>query len=87
MLRKLSLAATVALLSGLSIAGASAMPLGPTDQPSATEQTGNPNLVLVAEGCGIGFHRGPWGGCRPNISPAWPCHWVRTPWGPRRVCN
>jgi hypothetical protein len=30
-----------------------------------------PNLAsgvtLVAGGCGIGFHRGPYGGCRPNV--------------------
>jgi hypothetical protein len=44
-------------------------------------------LILVAGGCGIGFHRGPWGGCRPNVSPYWPCYWVQTPWGPRRVCH
>ena len=25
------------------------------------------NVTLVAGGCGPGFHRGPYGGCRPNI--------------------
>jgi hypothetical protein len=25
-----------------------------------------PYVTLVAGGCGIGFHRGPYGGCRPN---------------------
>ena len=25
------------------------------------------NVTLVAGGCGLGFHRGPYGGCRPNI--------------------
>jgi hypothetical protein len=25
-----------------------------------------PDVTLVAGGCGIGFHRGPYGGCRPN---------------------
>jgi hypothetical protein len=24
------------------------------------------NVTLVAGGCGLGFHRGPYGGCRPN---------------------
>ena len=23
----------------------------------------------AAGGCGIGFHRGPYGGCRPNLGP------------------
>jgi hypothetical protein len=26
------------------------------------------NVALVAGGCGLGFHRGPYGGCRPNIA-------------------
>src|SRR5436309_12619554 len=26
------------------------------------------NLTLVAGGCGPGFHRGPYGGCRPNVA-------------------
>jgi hypothetical protein len=26
------------------------------------------NVTLVAGGCGLGFHRGPYGGCRPNIA-------------------
>ena len=25
------------------------------------------NVTLVAGGCGLGFHRGPYGGCRPNV--------------------
>jgi hypothetical protein len=25
------------------------------------------NITRVAGGCGPGFHRGPYGGCRPNI--------------------
>jgi hypothetical protein len=82
MLRKLSLAAAVAAFSAAAIVNASAMPLAPATQ--GVEQAG---VILVAGGCGIGFHRGPWGGCRPNLSPYWPCHWVGTPWGPRRVCN
>lgn len=27
------------------------------------------DIVLVAEGCGTGWHRGPYGGCRRNLSP------------------
>lgn len=43
--------------------------------------TAPPQVILVAEGCGIGWHRGPMGGCRRNLSPAWPCWWVRGPYG------
>jgi hypothetical protein len=25
-----------------------------------------PSVTLAAGGCGVGFHRGPWAGCRPN---------------------
>jgi hypothetical protein len=50
--------ASVAFL-GLAAVPAAAMPVAPlTDVPSA--------ITLTAGGCGIGFHRGPWGGCRPN---------------------
>jgi hypothetical protein len=86
-LKNLSLAAVVAVFSALEVGSASAMPLTPAIQASATEQSVSSDVILVAEGCGIGFHRGPWGGCQPNVSPYWPCHWVRTPWGPRRVCH
>jgi hypothetical protein len=50
--------ASVAFL-GLAAIPAAAMPVAPlTDVPSA--------ITLTAGGCGIGFHRGPYGGCRPN---------------------
>jgi hypothetical protein len=52
------LIASVAFL-GLAAVPAAAMPVAPlTDAPSA--------ITLAAGGCGIGFHRGPYGGCRPN---------------------
>jgi hypothetical protein len=43
-------------------------------------------IVLVAGGCGPGWHRTPWG-CRPNYrGPS--CWWTRGPWGrPHRVCR
>jgi hypothetical protein len=44
---------------GLAAGPAAAMPVAPlTDVPSV--------ITLTAGGCGIGFHRGPYGGCRPN---------------------
>ena len=27
------------------------------------------SAAQAAQGCGIGFHRGPYGGCRPNYGP------------------
>ncbi len=46
------------------------------------------DLVLVAEGCGRGWHRGPYGGCRRNVSPSWPCWYVRGPYGRwRLICH
>jgi hypothetical protein len=42
------------------IAGAQSMPIVPLQQAQA-------NLTIpVAGGCGPGFHRGPYGGCRRN---------------------
>jgi hypothetical protein len=46
-------------------------------------------VIQIAGGCGIGWHRGPDGGCRPNFwrHPGWgtPRCWFR-PNG-RRVCH
>ena len=61
-----------ALAIGLSLAalsGAQAAPLAPIDQSVAP----NASIILVAQGCGPGFHRGPMGACRPlyNCPPGW----------------
>ena len=48
-----------------------AMPVAPSD------------AATVAGGCGFGWHRGPWGGCRRNYSSAWRCFWR----GGRRICR
>jgi hypothetical protein len=56
-----TLFASVFALLGLAAAlPAEAMPFPPLGEeaPSA--------ITLTAGGCGIGFHRGPWGGCRAN---------------------
>ena len=44
-----------------------AMPLAPLDQAVSTD------TIRVAGGCGPGWHRGPYGGCRPmfNCPPGW----------------
>lgn len=75
------------------VGSAQAMPVG-------TIATGDDAaLTLVAGGCGPGFHRGPWGGCRRNFGPRrfyyGPRRFVgprcvvhRGPWGGvRRVCR
>ncbi len=57
-MQKAIIAAAIGL-SGLAIAPVQAMPIAPL--PASA-----PAVTLVAGGCGIGFHRGPYGGCRPN---------------------
>ena len=57
-MRALTLLALAAPALGALAAPAAAFPL-PQAPQVATVQT-------VAGGCGIGFHRGPWGGCRAN---------------------
>ncbi|MFG1420950.1 GCG_CRPN prefix-to-repeats domain-containing protein [Roseixanthobacter liquoris] len=53
--------------------------------PAQPSQPGPNTVITVAQGCGVGWHRGPYGGCRPNAVRR--CWWRATPWGPRRVCN
>src|SRR5262249_58478081 len=58
-MNKLLRFALVALGAGFSAIGAQAMPYSNT-------QTHDSLVVEVAGGCGLGFHRGPYGGCRRN---------------------
>lgn len=58
MMRALTLLALVAPALGALAGPAAALP-APRALEVATVQT-------VAGGCGVGFHRGPWGGCRVN---------------------
>jgi hypothetical protein len=53
------LAFAFAIGVGLSANAVQAMPLAPDPAPSGM-------IIKVAGGCGIGFHRGPYGGCRRN---------------------
>jgi hypothetical protein len=77
-MKKIVLSAAIAI-AALAAVDAQAFPAGPATT------AGNGDVILVAGGCGRGFHRGPHGGCRPNMGPR--CHWVRTPHGPRKVCG
>jgi hypothetical protein len=82
-------------LAGLSGA-AQAMPIPGESGPGAS------GITLVAQGCGPGMHRGPYGGCRPNYGPRGygppraygpprrvgpGCIMQRTPYGMRRICR
>src|SRR5262249_57552661 len=51
--------ALIASAVGFSTIAAPAMPVG-------SVQTQDSLIVQVAGGCGVGFHRGPYGGCRRN---------------------
>ncbi|WP_454918386.1 GCG_CRPN prefix-to-repeats domain-containing protein [Xanthobacter sediminis] len=96
-MNKLLLSALVAGSLGAA-GGAEALPL-PSAPMAAQAQAAAPEapVVPVAGGCGIGWHRGPWGGCRPNwgyyngYRPwgwGWGhCWWRPGPFGPVRVCN
>ncbi len=59
----------IALGLGLFVMTSSrAMPLAPLGATAA-----NDSVIAVAGGCGVGWHRGPYGGCRPmyNCPPGW----------------
>lgn len=57
-----ALGLAVATGAALAVAGfgAQAMPAGSVSTVSAA-----PQITLAAQGCGPGFARGPYGGCRP----------------------
>jgi len=68
-------------------ASAQALPLSSSSQ--ALSSAAPSDVVQVAQGCGRGYHRGPAGGCRRNLSPAQgACWWVQGPAGGwRMVCR
>ncbi|MBI1201165.1 MAG: hypothetical protein GC182_01510 [Rhodopseudomonas sp.] len=86
---------SAALVAGVGALGASARAM-PVVNASAVVTSG---LIEVRNGCGAGWHRGPYGYCRPNgavyaygpypvYAPPPPrCWWVATPYGSRRVCR
>jgi hypothetical protein len=57
-MRKAFYASAIALL-GLAAGPVQAMPIAPLSGVA-------PDITLVAEGCGWGWHRGPYGGCFRN---------------------
>jgi hypothetical protein len=85
----LAAAALAAIFAAGSAAQAFPLPSQPASAPS--------EVLRVSGGCGLGWHRGPYGGCRPNgygyygpyAGYAYPgrCWWAVTPYGGRRVCT
>jgi hypothetical protein len=65
MRKTLLLAAAVSLSAALAPIDAQAFSASPG--PSGYQ---SPGITLVEGGCGYGYHRGPYGGCRPN-GPGW----------------
>jgi hypothetical protein len=54
--------ALAAVVAGVSAGAATAMPLAPPAAPAS-------DIVAVRNACGLGWHRGPYGVCRPNGAP------------------
>ncbi|WP_237480836.1 GCG_CRPN prefix-to-repeats domain-containing protein [Lichenibacterium dinghuense] len=89
MSKTIKLAAAAAALFAALPLSAEAMPIAPAASAAA-------GVTLVAGGCGPGFHRGPFLGCRPNrpfVRPFAPivrrpvvCRTVLLPL-PHRVCR
>jgi hypothetical protein len=69
--KRFVLAVTGAVLGSFLSASAFAFPAAPRDSKAPSE------VILVADGCGPGFHRGPYGHCRPNerVCP-YGTHWA-----------
>jgi len=69
-----------ALFAGtlMATAAATAMPMAPSPAAPA-------DIIAVAGGCGPGWHRGPYGGCRRNYANpaahACPRGWYPGPYG------
>lgn len=68
-----------AFILGTLVSGANALPFSPVAPASGSD------VIAVAGGCGQGWHRGPYGGCRQNYAnpAAHPCPrgWYLGPYG------
>jgi len=73
MLKRLSTLVAAGAFVALLAPAAQALPLAPLGTST--------DVIQVAGGCGPGFHRGPYGGCRRNLGVA------RVVGGPVVVCR
>jgi hypothetical protein len=79
---KILAASTFAIGLGLmGMSASQAMPLAALDRA----QTAFGDVIRVADGCGPGMHRGPYGACRPLYSC--PPGWHSGPYGYRCFRN
>ena len=56
---------TLPIGSAFALLCAAAAPANAMPFPSLADHVPS-TITLTAGGCGVGFHRGPYGGCRPN---------------------
>lgn len=76
MKKLLVMLATAGAVSAFAAASSKAAPAGPVSIGTGS------SVVLVAEGCGRGWHRIPNGRCVRNIGPGFgACWWRRGPYG------
>lgn len=71
---KFILPLSAAAFLALAASASQAMPVSGVDGASA------PQITLVAGGCGPGWHRGPYGGCRRNGGPWGGPYWRGPGW-------
>lgn len=95
-MRKLLFSTTTlaAVMAGATLAQAFPAPSAVTLAARGVSE----EVIQVRQGCGLGWHRGPWGWCHPNGLPVYRpyayygpppyprCWWRSTPAGPQRVC-
>ena len=82
---KILAASTLALGLGLfALTGAQAAPVSPI-APAVAQDAASGEIILVAQGCGPGWHRGPYGACRPLYNC--PRGWHTGPYGKRCFRN
>jgi hypothetical protein len=65
-MRKLVPGLVVAAVVALSAPAGAVSVMSPTGFAPAVSETSDGMIQQVAQGCGVGFHRGPAGRCRPN---------------------
>jgi hypothetical protein len=63
-MRRLLLSISAAATLAFAASSSQAIPLA-----SDVDGVSAPHVILVAGGCGLGWHRGPYGGCRRNGGP------------------
>ncbi|MFG1347518.1 hypothetical protein V5F59_21710 [Xanthobacter autotrophicus DSM 431] len=90
-MRKLLILGVAAAAFGLADMGTASagLPLPTTGRQVASDVA---PVEQVRQGCGIGWRRNAWGGCRRQWAPAGPwganaCWYRPGPFGPVRVCR